>query len=46
MATAIAIFTGFGLIVLFGILISDSIANARHARWLRENNARRHGMGA
>ena len=34
MATAIAIFTGFGLIVLFGILIADSIASARHARWM------------
>lgn len=46
MPAIIAIFTFAGLALIAGLLISDSIANARHARWLRENNARRHGVGA
>lgn len=39
-ATIIAI-TAAGLSLLFGILIADMIAHARHEAWRRENDRRR-----
>lgn len=44
MTIVIATFGFIGISTLFGILVADMRASAKHQRWVEENNARRHGI--
>lgn len=44
MTIAIVAFTAAGTTLIFGMLIAEIRASAKHQRWIEENNARRHGV--